>query len=60
MVGAYTTSGATLNAALISDVTGPWGIAVAGSVLFVVNRGANTIGEYATSGATVNAALIKG
>lgn len=59
-VGAYTISGTTLNAALISDVTGPWGIAVAGSVLFVVNRGANTIGEYATSGATVNAALIKG
>src|SRR3984957_12001897 len=59
-VGAYTAAGTTLNAALVSDANGPWGIAVAGSVLFVVNRGANTIGEYATSGATVNAALIKG
>jgi hypothetical protein len=39
-VGAYTTSGTTLNAALVSDANGPWGIAVAGSVLFVVNRGA--------------------
>src|SRR5882757_7306111 len=41
-VGAYTTSGTTLNAALISEVNGPWGVALSGSVLFVSNRGANT------------------
>ena len=40
--------------------TGPWGIAVDGSDLFVVNNGNGTIGEYTTSGAVVNASLISG
>ena len=59
-VGAYTTSGATLNPALVSDVNAPWGVVVAGPVLFVVSKGAGAIGEYATSGTTVDAALITG
>jgi hypothetical protein len=58
--GEYTISGATVNASLISGLTGPEGIAVSGSYLFVVNGVTGTIGEYATSGATVNASLISG
>ena len=59
-VGEYTTSGATVNPALISGLSGPIGIAVSGSDLFVANQDSGTIGEYTTSGATVNAALISG
>src|SRR5215475_262196 len=59
-IGEYTTSGATVNPALISGLSLPTGIAVSGSDLFVVNRGPDTIGEYTTSGATVNPALISG
>ena len=57
-IGAYTTSGATVNAALISGLNFAVGVAVSGSDLFLSN--AVTIGEYTTSGATVNAALISG
>jgi hypothetical protein len=49
-----------VNAALISGLSNPGGIAISGSDLFVTNRSGNTIGEYTTSGATVNAALITG
>jgi hypothetical protein len=66
-IGAYTISGATLNAALISGLGDPNGIVVSGSDLFVTNFGGcfggtcvGTVGEYSTSGATVNAALISG
>ena len=59
-IGEYTTSGATVNAALISGLDDPVGIAVSGSDVFVTNLVANTIGEYTTSGATVNASLISG
>ena len=59
-IGEYTTSGATVNPALISGLSIPEGIAVSGSDLFVVNFGTGTIGEYTTSGATVNPALISG
>ena len=59
-IGAYTTSGATVNAALISGLDLPFGIAVSGSDLFVANIDGGTIGEYTTAGATVNAALISG
>jgi DNA-binding beta-propeller fold protein YncE len=63
-IGEYTTSGATVNSALISDLNAPFGLAASGDKLFVANfdsifRGA-TIGEYTTSGATVNSALISG
>jgi hypothetical protein len=59
-IGEYTTSGATVNASLVSGLNGPWGIAVSGSDLFVTSASDGTIGEYTTSGATVNAALISG
>jgi hypothetical protein len=59
-IGEYTTSGATVNAALISGLNSPTAIAVSGSDLFVVNAGSGTIGEYTTSGATVATALISG
>ena len=64
-IGEYTTSGATVNAALISGLNVAHGVAVSGSNLFVANNGSGnpgtgTIGEYTTSGATVNAALITG
>jgi len=59
-IGEYTTSGATVNAALISGLAGPEGIAVSGGHLFVANAANGTIGEYTTSGATVNPALISG
>jgi glutamate synthase domain-containing protein 3 len=57
-VGEYTTSGAVVNASLISGLSGPFGIAISGSNLFVVNYDTGTVGEYTTSGAVVNASLI--
>jgi MYXO-CTERM domain-containing protein len=57
-IGEYTTSGATINASLISDQGWPWGLAISGNDLFVANNGSATVSEYTTSGATVNAALI--
>jgi hypothetical protein len=59
-IGEYTTSGATVNPALISGLSNPTGIAVSGSDLFVANVGTGTIGEYTTAGATVNPTLISG
>src|ERR1700678_2662916 len=59
-VGEYTTSGATVNAALVTGLDAPQGIAVSGSDIFVTNADASTVGEYSTSGATVNAALADG
>jgi hypothetical protein len=59
-IGLYTTSGATVNPALVSGLNGPYDITVSGDKLFVVNTLAGTIGEYTTSGETVNPALISG
>jgi hypothetical protein len=59
-VGEYTTSGATINPALISGLNNSSRIAVSGGHLFVTNRSGNTIGEYTTSGTTVNASLVAG
>ena len=70
-IGEYTTSGATVNASLISHsgLGLPSGIAIYGNDLFVVNNGTNgsdfpelpaSVAEYTTSGATVNADLIDG
>jgi hypothetical protein len=59
-IGEYTTSGATVNAALISGLNFPIGIALSGSDLFVTNASSGTVGEYTTSGATVNSALLSG
>src|SRR5947209_18276017 len=57
-IGEYTTTGATVNPALISGLSLPDGIAVSGSDLFVSNFGNDTVGEYTTSGARLNPALI--
>jgi hypothetical protein len=59
-IGEYTTDGATVNPALITGLSNPWGIAVSGDHLYVSNIGNGTIGEYTTSGAVVNANLITG
>ena len=59
-IGEYTTSGATVNASLVSGLDEPFGIAVSGSDLFVADYGYGRIGEYTTSGATVNASLVSG
>jgi hypothetical protein len=59
-IGQYTTTGATINAALVTGLSGPEGITVSEGYLFVVNKLAGTIGKYTTSGATVNASLITG
>ena len=63
-VGEYTTSGATVNATLISGLNGndngPYGIAVSGPDIFVINPSTDGVGEYTTSGATINASLISG
>ena len=60
-VGEYTTSGATVNAALVSGLNRPYGVALDGNGnLFVANQPSGTIGEYTTSGAVVNAALVSG
>lgn len=61
-IGKYdATTGAALNASLVSGLNWPWGIAVYGSSLFVANSNAGTIGEYdAATGAVVNASLISG
>jgi hypothetical protein len=59
-VGEYTTSGATVNASLISGLDGPEGVALEGSDVYVINFEDGSVGEYTASGATVNASLISG
>jgi len=59
-VGEYTTSGATVNASLVSGLSYPYAIAVSGPDLFVTSATLGTIGEYTTSGVTVNASLVSG
>jgi len=65
VIGEYTTSGATVNAALVTGLAGAQKIVVSGPDLFVAEFGngtvgGGTIGEYTTSGAPVNAALVSG
>ena len=60
-IGKYTTSGATVNATLVSGLISPIDIAVSGGNLFVTDSVTGTIGEYnATTGATVDPDLITG
>ena len=60
-IGEYTTSGATVNASLISGLSYGQNLALFGSDLFVARSGPfDLIREYTTSGATVNASLISG
>ena len=61
LVAEYTTSGALMNAALITGLNGPSGIAVFGGHLFVTNFGNGTVGEYdAATGAPIDTALVSG
>ncbi len=61
-IGEYNaTTGATVNAALLSGLALPGGFAVSGGTLFVTSTLNNTIGEYnAATGATVNSAFVSG
>jgi len=60
-IGEYNaTTGAPINASLITGLNGPQSVALPGGHLFVANFNTGSIGEYTTSGATVNASLIKG
>ena len=62
-IGQYNaTTGAAVNAALVSGLNDPFGIAVSGGNLWVANQSGNgTIGEYnATTGAAINASLVSG
>jgi hypothetical protein len=55
-IAKYSTSGATINPALISGLTTPSALHISGSNLFVASR--DYIGKYTTDGAVVNATLI--
>ena len=55
----YTTSGATVNASLITTLSNPYGLGVLDSELYVSNFFPNSIiGKYTTSGTAINASLI--
>src|SRR5690348_731553 len=60
IVGEYdATSGAAINANLITGLNRPVGLALSGNNLLVVNFGGTTVGEYnATTGAAINANFI--
>jgi len=49
-----------VNAALVTGLTRPGGIAILGSNIIFTNESAGTIAEYTTSGVLVNAALVTG
>lgn len=57
-IGAYTNSGAVINASLITGLN-PISVAVAGGFLYVTTA-EGKIGKYTTSGVTLNASLITG
>jgi hypothetical protein len=62
-VGAYdATTGAPINASLITGLNRPVGLALLSNNLFVVNQASNgTVGKYnATTGAAINANFITG
>jgi hypothetical protein len=59
-IGKYSTTGATLNASLISGLA-PEGIAVDGNgYLYVANENSGTIGKYTVTGSEINRTLISG
>jgi hypothetical protein len=59
-VGEYTTAGALVNAALVSDLDFPGAIDLAGENLFVTSYFDGMIGKYTISGETVNPVLVSG
>jgi hypothetical protein len=59
-IGEYTTSGATVDASLVSGLF-PYGIAIYGGDLYTADGGFDgSVSEYTTSGAVVDATLISG
>ena len=58
-IGAYTNSGAVINASLITGLSDPLSVAASGGFLYVTTLDGK-IGKYTTSGATVNASLVTG
>jgi len=54
-VGEYTTSGALINASLVSGLYHPWGLALSGSTLYVADNGTGTVSAYTVSGASATA-----
>lgn len=56
IVGAYTTSGQTINAALIAGLNYPLGMVASGADLFIFNS--STISEYSTSGALIKSSVL--
>jgi len=59
-VGEYTTTGAVVNAAIITGLTHPIFMAASGNDLFITDYDDGIVSEYTTSGVKVNAALVTG
>jgi hypothetical protein len=59
-IGEYTLSGQVVNAALITGLDAPEGVAISGNDLYVVNSGSDTVGEYTLKGDPINTSLITG
>jgi len=57
-VGKFDVSGTVVNAALISGLSAPFGIAASDTHLFVSNNNTGDIGQYGFDGSMVNSALI--
>ena len=49
-IGDYNPDGSTINSSLVSGLSNPWGIAISGNNLFVVNTAQGTVGEYTDRG----------
>ena len=59
-VGEYATSGAAVNAALISGLSAPSGIVVSDGFIYIPDFDTGTIAKYTTSGALVTPELVTG
>ena len=59
-VGEYTTSGATVNPALITGLSAPSGIVVSDGYIYVPDFDTGTIAKYTTEGTLVTASLVTG
>ena len=60
-IGEYdATTGAVINATLVSGLDQPYGIVVANGDIWVTNQANGTVGEYTEAGVAVNVALITG
>jgi len=59
-IGQYALSGSAIQSPLITGLTAPVQVAVAGTSIFESNYFAGTVGKYTTSGGTVNASFLTG